>query len=46
MYRENVLKNIVFRKIIAIRFEKSKPKIQDILEAFRSQKDHGPEGKA
>jgi hypothetical protein len=34
MHRESILKNIVFRKIIAIRFEKSKPKIKDILVAF------------
>ena len=39
MQRENILKNIVFRKIIAIRYEKAKPKLNDILSAFRKQKD-------
>ena len=34
--RENVLKNIVYRKLIAIRFENSKPRIADILKAFKA----------
>jgi len=34
--RENNLKNIVFKKIIGIRFENSKPKIGDILKIFRN----------
>jgi hypothetical protein len=45
MQRENILKNIVFRKIISIRFEKSKPKINDIIVAFNAQKNTGKEGK-
>ena len=36
-YRRNILKNIVFRRIIEIREIKKKPKLSQILEYFNKQ---------
>lgn len=34
LYRENILKNVVFRILKEIRIENKKPKIKDILDWF------------
>ena len=38
MERRNVLKNIVFQRILEVRREKSKPMIKDILKVYRRTK--------